>query len=191
MIIMENDKQEISVLINELCDKKSRKRCNEIYTLYNNDLMYIYNHYIESEVDEKALLRLLQKSKRSNKIKFVLPDIISLVHKNSITDRIINYCIKYPRKYRNTLIVQLAHIWLTPNQLELLNTVLETPEAFCKLLIIYTFDPCYSAIDLMSLLTNNKTYLADAKYCVTRALQDSSKEINEQKVLVLRSFNLA
>ena len=190
MIIMENDKQEISVLVNELCGKKSRKRCNEIFALFNNDLMYIDKHYIESEVDEKALLRLLQKSKSSNKIKFFLPDIIFLVNKNSITDKFVDCCIKYPGKYRNTLITQLAHIWLMPNQLELLNTVLSTPEAFCKLLIIYTFDSCYSAIDLMSLLTNNKSYLADAKYCITRALQNSSKEINEEKILVLKSFNL-
>ncbi len=135
------------------------------------------------------LLKLLKKSKRSYELRYLLPDILLLVKGESITDDVIDFCINYPTKgFRNTLIIQLAHIWLNPNQLELLNSYLPTAEAFCKLLIIYSSDRNYMADTLSSLLENNRSYMDDAKYCIDHFLDRNS--IDEEKIAVLKNYEL-
>lgn len=187
---MEGDKIGIDVLIHELCGKNARRRCKELYDAFDNDLMYISDHYMESAVDEAELLRLLKKSRYNNKLQFCLPDILFLILPESFTDGIIDFCIHYPGKYKETLLITLGHIPLTPNQLEVLNMHLTTAEAYSQLFVIYVSDSNCPIDRLSTLLRQNPQYLDDAKYCVETMLQDSIKTANDEKLAVLKDYKL-
>ena len=130
--------------VNLICIRLSRKDIN------------IFSYLSKKEtVDEKVFINFLKISVLFPILKEYLLDILFFVDPKSITNKIFNLCMLYPGKFRTTLLIQMAHMWLTVEQLEILNKKIDTPEAFCKLLYIYSIDDNYSETDFKTFLCRN------------------------------------
>ena len=144
--------------------------------------MHVWNNYYIDEVEEIKIIKLLKKSKHLHSIRWLIPDIIFLIKEDSITNKVLDYCINYKGKFRKTLLVQLAHMRLTPEQLIKINNLIDTPEAFCKLVDLYINDDKYSIEGLNELLVSNAKYINEVEYLL-KSLNKTNK-----KTKVIRDF---
>lgn len=147
---------------------------------------YILDCYRKDFVEEKLLLNLLKKSVIVSSLRCWIPDILCYVHESSITSAVFEFCLRYPGKFRKTLLIQLAHMWLTKSQLLVLNDLLETPEAFCKLLVLYTEDEDCSAEEFLAFLNRNDKFIHQVDYNKLLKLHDNF--ITAEKLNILEHF---
>lgn len=111
-----------------------------------------------SVLGESHIVKLLNMSRRSKIIKQFLVEILPFLKVECITETVLNRCINYRDiSFRKTLCIQLAHMWLPIEQLKKLNTVLDTPEAYVKIVYILCKKQC-SVLELESFLTQNEKY---------------------------------
>lgn len=147
---MERGKPCIEALIRRLLNPVYMFRC--FLSTRNESIL---DGFEKGDVSEHLLIALIKRSLICPYVRIILPDILYLTYTDSITDKVLYYCLHYPGQYRKTLLVQLAHMWLRPNQLELLNTSIDTPEAFCKLLVMYADSTNCTPLQFSEFLTNN------------------------------------
>ena len=113
-----------------------------------------------------------------------------MLDERSITDRVFHACVEYPvLSYRKTLYIQLAHMWLTVDQLMLLNERLDTPEAYIK--IIYTMiRERYRLSAFRAFLAINSRFSNSLPYCKAQLLREygvrncSDREIEAYLALI-------
>ena len=146
----------INCLIDDLIDKKS---CAKTVNACYESNSYFVNEYFKDRVDESKLIALLKRSHYKWKFQAVLTDILFLIEESGFTDKIIDMCIKYPGRFRKTLLTQLSHVWLEEKQLEKIITATKVPEACCKLLIIKARNKNTVEKDLMDFIKENRQYL--------------------------------
>lgn len=147
----------INVLIDYLiiATKPSiRNLLNEV-----DDVYEIIVQYQKDFVSNEKLIMLLERSKTYKDIQYFLIDILFFVKEESITDDFVDLCLKYPGTFKKTLLIQLSHIWLSESQLLKLNSVIDSPEAFCKLVLLYLKDEDYSVDKLSTFVLNNTKYI--------------------------------
>ena len=146
----------------------------------------IYSYLSKQEtVDEKTFINFLKKSIYIPILKEYLIDIVCFIDPKSFTDKIFNFCMFYPGSFRSTLLIQIAHIWLTVEQLEILNKKIDTPEAFFKLLCIYSEDDNYSESDFKTFLCVNKKKILTVD-CFD-IIQRNNVNISETKLAILNA----
>lgn len=178
---MEKDKTSIRELVLQLTKPFGTCSANKIIA---NDL--IYSCYRKDIVDDKVLLKLIRKSMFSRKIRYLIPDILSFIHEKSITDSVLQCCLHYPGRFKSTLLIQLAHMWLRPDQLEKINDYIDTPEAFCKLFGIYAADQSYSAEYFSRFLSNNMHFVRQVN-CMEQ-LETHKISISQEKHTILNEL---
>ena len=125
------------------------------------DSCFVQNNYVKDIVDENILIQFIIKSIFCPSFRLLMPDILYCIDEHSITDKVFNLCIKYPGHYRNTLLSLLAHMWLTQEQLYKLNYMIDTPEAFCKLLVLFAENNSISVSDFTAFLEDNSKYIPE------------------------------
>lgn len=150
----------INVLIENILQKNSRKYCKMLINALEINGDFISHNYKKDVVDDGKLLNLLNNSIKHRYIQWFLPEILFSVDESSINDRVFERCLKYPGRYRKTLLTQLAHINLKKEHLERLNQILETPEAFYRLFLLYLCDNNLSVVALREFLMKNKHHLS-------------------------------
>ena len=159
MIIMEKDKYSVRVLIDTIINEATNSQLNTILEqITNNNILSLFGNDV---IEEEKLLKLLKLSIDNDVIKQIINDLIFLVDSSSITDNVLNYCISYPDEYRETLLVQLAHMWLGEQQLEIINKEISTPEAFCKLFYIYSANENYDINQYEVFLSENISHIQE------------------------------
>ena len=119
----------------------------------------LINNCDKCAVNEVYFLKLLKKSIVVPKLKYAVLEVLCHTNKDTITESVFNFCLKYPGKFRKTLLIQLSHLWLEVDQLLILNKLLDTPEAFCKLLVYYTQDIDITAEELSAFLLKNCSFI--------------------------------
>lgn len=186
MTTMENDKCCISGLIETLVSPVKILSKIHLFIRLSKSENYICNHFQKGEVDEDLLLRLFKKSVHCNSIKQLLPDILYHVDAHSISDAVVEFSITYPGEFRETLLSLLAHMWLSVEQLELINNYIHTPEAFCKLFFIYAEDTLYPEEKFEQFLLDNKHYLMDVD-CIA-LIYKQHIIVSESKLILLKHF---
>jgi hypothetical protein len=149
----------INVLIKNLSQKKHY--CQMTFNEFEKNPAFILENFSKDYVEEDNLLNLLRNSINNKKIRYFIPDILFLIDESSISDKVFEFCLEYPGHFRKTLLIQLAHLWLKKEYIEQLNQVLETPEAFYKLFLMYLLDIDLPVGDLQNLMLENKKYLSD------------------------------
>ena len=75
---------------------------------------------------------------------------------------------------KKTLLIQLAHLWLSPLQLKRINEAIDTPEAFYKLFLIMICDERYSKKELESFIYENKRYINE--------IEDYKKHLKQEQI---------
>lgn len=184
MNFMENDNNIKSV------DKLLKYLSNPVNLIYIRLLrkdINIFSYLSKKEtVDEEVFINFLKKSFLFPILKEYLLDILFFIDPKSITNKIFNLCVYYPGTFRNTLLIQMAHMWLTVEQLEILNQKIDTPEAFCKLLCIYSVDDNYSETDFKTFLCRNvkNIFLVDCCDIIER----NKVSIAETKLTILKTI---
>ena len=152
---MENVKRSVNELISELVEPFNLLHIREILKKIQGDDTYLFKNYREDIVSEVLLLKWIKKSILSKKLQQIMPDVLYLIDSSSVTDRVLNFCIHYPGRFRKTLLIQLAHMWLTTKQLEVINREIDTPEAFCKLFLLYAENENYTVDQFATFLREN------------------------------------
>ena len=170
-------------LIDKLLDKNTYKHtCEKCY----EDDTYIYKHFHKDKVEEYKLVSLIKRSRRKNKLKLILLDILFYIDETGITDDVIYECMNYHGKFRNTLITQLSHLWLKEEQLENIVTRFKVPEVYCKLFLLKVCDENNSVYDLSEFVSANKQYLKeifiDKKYFIGRKVSSERIELAESLI---------
>lgn len=160
-----NDKQNISDLLTRMVAFGGGIYGYACFKKWEKDDDF-YDNYSCSKVEERVLIKFLRKSIALPYLRYFIIDIFgySLIDPESISDRVLDLCMRYPGKFRDTLLTQLGHMWLAPDQLERLNCKMKTPEAFYKLLSIYLTD-AYPIIYLQKLLENNLHFIDELAWC--------------------------
>ena len=184
---MDNSKQSISVFVNKLLKKNRMRFRKSAFIQYKLDYMYIVDNYSFDEVPEEALIQLIKDSIFDFRIRWFIPDILSLTAPNSVSDRFLNICIKYPGRFKKTLLMQLSHVWLPAHQLELLNRNIDTEEAFYKLFFYYSTDDTYTFQEYGAFLKRNLRFKEQFDDCFQMVIQ-KGYVISPQKVDVLNNF---
>lgn len=157
MISMVNDRSSISEFVQKL--NGLFFFAGKEYRSAVTDDCFILENYKRDIVDERILIHFILKSVICPSIRVLMPDILYYTHEHSITDKVFWVCSKYPGRYRKTLLNLLAHMWLTQDQLYKLNHMIDTPEAFCKLVILYAKNDAIAVDDFTSFLADNKKHL--------------------------------
>lgn len=174
--------ESITNLIDELLDRKSYKViCRKCY----DDDTYIDKHFYKDKVNERKLILLIQRSRWRFKLRSLLLDILFYIDEGSFTDKVIQTCINYHGKFRNTLLNQLSHIWLQEKQFEEIIKCSCIPEAYCKLFLIKICDRKNSIDDLILFVNKNKQYLKDL-YLDTNYL--ISKGVSLERIRIAESL---
>ena len=181
---MENGKKSISLLIHQL--NSPFFRCKTAYCRAINDDGYILEHYRKDYVEEDSLIQLLNKSIVCPSIRYLLPDILYFTHEHSITDRVFLVCSKYPGRYRETLLNLLAHMWLSQTQLNKLTQLIDAPEAFCKLFVLYAENESLDLDTFISFLKMNNNYLK--KVDLNGLIKENNVCISHEKVNALNEL---
>lgn len=169
----------INILINSLIDRKLNKQLIKI--CYGDDL-YISRNYYKDKVEESKIILLLKQSHRKWKLQVVLLDIFYYIEESCFTDKIIDICKNYPGKFKKTLLIQLAHIWLSEKQLENIIEVIKVPEAYCKLLIIKVCNEECPEYELEKFVQMNSQYFKDLK-SIDRYFIDTNISADRIKVV--------
>ena len=151
---MENN---INILVDKLI-KASPKQLKKMLSLCDGPEDIIHQ-YEASKVPEYNIIQLLKRSYRVKELQWFLCDIFFAIAPESITDNVLQACINYPGRFKKTLLIQLAHIWLTERQLIELNTHIDTPEAFYKLFLMYLYQNDVPCEKLLQFLLNNRRHL--------------------------------
>lgn len=180
---MENVKRSITELVEVLVSPVNYLAKIQLFVGLSKNRNYIYDHFRKGEVDENLLLHLFRKSVHSNTIKQLLPDVLYYIEPRSISDAVVDFSITYPGEFRETILSLLAHMWLNVRHLELINSCIQTPEAFCKLLYIYAEDIHCSKEKFHRFLCENKHFLMDVD-CIA-LINKQHINISESKLLVL------
>lgn len=178
---MERDKTCIEVFVRRLLNPFYVLRCS--LTAKN---VSILDSVEKGDVAEPLLIALINKSLIFPYVRLILPDILYLTCENSITDKVLHHCLNYPGRYRKTLLIQLAHMWLPPSQLELINNNINTPEAFCKLLVIYANSSNCAPLQFSDFLSNNYSRLYEVD-CIT-LIDTHCSTISLEKRTILQQF---
>lgn len=135
-----------------------------------------------NKIDEPTLLSLIGKSRKSECICEFIAEMLPLLEPECITDRVFNACICYSDiEFQKTLCVQLAHMWLRIEQLMILNELLDTPEAFIKIVCIMVRERC-SEDELEVFLKRNKRF-RDALPCCIAWLMPEYENSTLMKVI--------
>lgn len=166
MISMEkDDKQSISDLLTRMVAFGGSIYGYACFQRWKKDPDF-YDNYSCSKVEEGVLIKFIRKSIVLRYLQYFIIDIFGycLIDPGSISDRVLDLCMRYPGKFRDTLLTQLGHMWLAPYQLERLNCKMKTPEAFYKLLSIYLTD-AYPIVYLQKLLENNLRFIDELAWC--------------------------
>ena len=173
--------ESINKLIDNLVQKRNKKYCKMIFDGFGKNGAFIFNNYQKDKVDEDSLINLLKSSTKYKIIQWFIPDILSLTDESSITNRVFEQCLKYPGRYRKTLLIQLAHMWLRKDQLIELNQILETPEAFYKLFLMYLQDKDFSVNQLQEVMLKNVKHLN----ALTNYKEHlSGREVTQDKIIL-------
>ena len=173
---MESAKCNINNLISFLINTKWLK---------NNNTELLLDNYTKDIVDERLLLKLLKKSVFSSKLKECLLEIIFAIDEKSFTKKVFRFCLRYPGKFNLTLLTQLAHMWLSVEQLEILNKRIKTPEAFCKLLCIYA-DDNYTDDEFVEFLIRNNNHFLTIN-CL-EVIKRNGIKITDSKIIILEGI---
>ena len=124
-----------------------------------------------SMLSESYIVILLNMSRRSKIIKQFLAEILPFLDANCITKTVFDMCIEYrDTAFKKTLCIQLAHMWLSVDQLEKLNSIIDTPEAYAKIVYILCKEQ-FSVFKLENFLTQNEKFSYALSY-----LQEKLKE---------------
>ncbi|MDR2522927.1 MAG: hypothetical protein LBC93_04410, partial [Synergistaceae bacterium] len=117
----------ISILIENLLEKGSEEYIQMLYERSRRGKS-ITGEYKKDSVPEEKLLELLEKSTKDERIQWLLILILDEreINADSISDKVLEYCLNYPTSWKRTLLVSLAHIHLKKEQLKRLNQVVET-----------------------------------------------------------------
>ena len=181
VIFMENGNNSISVLIRQLNSPFFLWKV--AYRTALNDDTFILKNYNKDYVEEKMLVCLILKSIVCPSIRLLLPDILYCTHEHSITDRVFRVCCKYPGLYRETLLISLAHMWLSQKQLNLIAQHIDAPEAFCKLFVMNAENNSLPVADFVSFLEMHNSYLN--KVDIRRLIEVNNVAISQEKVYAL------
>ncbi len=184
---MGQDKASICCLVNDATGKNSISFCKILFEKFNINPNYILENYYRDTIDERSLIKLLKKSVIFTRIRWFIPDILALTNENSITDNVLNTAVRYPGTFRNTLLIQLAHMWLTPNLLEVVNNNLITPEAFYKLFYTYATSSSYSPKFFQEFLKNNSRFSNEIIACL-EIIKKNGRSIPEDKLLCIHEY---
>lgn len=157
MTFMENDKSSIRTFIKQI--NHPLFFAKKPYHNAIKDDGYILNNYSKGVVDEDMLIRFIKKSWFFPPLRLLMPDILYHTHENSITDKVFWICCNYPGRFRKTLLNLLSHMWLTQEQLLVLNQLTDTPEAFCKLFYLYVTNDTIAIDAFVSFLSSNQKQL--------------------------------
>lgn len=157
---------------------------NAAYRRAINDDSFILRNYKKDYVEEKVLIHLLLKSIVCPSIRLLIPDILYYTHEHSITERVFHVCCKYPGLYRETLLMSLAHMWLSQRQLTKITQLIDAPEAFCKLFVLYAENDNLPIGDFISFLEMHNSYLKKVDLCNLIEMNNvciSQEKVNELK----------
>ncbi len=144
---------------------------------------YLIKNCDKSVVNEVYFLKLLKKSVVIPKLRNAVLEVLCHTNKDTITESVFNFCLKYPGKFRKTLLIQLSHMWLDVDQLLILNKLLDTPEAFCKLLVYYTQNTSTTAEELLAFLHENRGFMKQVN-CL-EILKQCNVETSPDKYFIL------
>lgn len=181
MIFMVDKMNSINVLIDYLitAPKTSiRKLLKEADYCYED----IIEQYQKDFVSSEKLIKLIDRSNKYKDIQYFLIDIFFYVNEKSITDDVVDCCLKYPGKFKRTLVVQLSHIELSENQLLKLNAANINSEAFSNLVISYLKDDSCSLEKLSAFILDNIKYI-DSIYNYKAYAKNSS--VSNEKIAMI------
>jgi hypothetical protein len=152
----------INILIENLMEKDNEEYIQMLYEKYRKGKS-ITDEYKKDSVPEEKLLELLEKSSKDERLRCLLIEILGgeEINASSISDKILGYCLNYPTPWKRTLLVLLAHMHLKREQLEQLNQVVETSEAFYQLLLLNLRDNDLDITLFRDFLLENEKYLDD------------------------------
>ena len=150
--------------------------------------VWCFEGFSAQKVEEALLLKLLKRSRWVSPIRIWIVDILSLTLEGSITDKVFFECLHYPGKFRKTLVIQLAHLWLSKEQLLSLNSLLDTPEAFCKLLILFSVDEAVSLEQYQRFLLNNTRFVNQVDCFDVLERGKEKGEVSFEKRSILEQF---
>lgn len=184
---MEDRKQSIKVFVDKLLQKGRMRFRRNAFKAYKSNYMFIYENYSYDDVSEASLKKLIKKSIYDIRLRWFIPDILSLTTPESISDELLKICIKYPFRFKKTLLMQLSHMWLPAHKLELLNRNIETEEAFYKLFIYYSTDDVYTLHEYIRFLENNLRFQNQFDDCFQMVIE-KGYVISPQKIDILNSY---
>lgn len=184
VIFMENDKISITLFIRRL-NRPFFHFSKDFRSAIKND-GFILENYRNDSVEEEALINLLKKSVFFPSIRYFLPDILYLTKEESITEHVFFACYKYPGRYRTTLLNLLAHMWLPEAHLIRLTKIIDAPEAFCKLFVMYAESESIPIDEFVSFLRTNSNYLETVD--ISRLIRDNNICISQDKEKALIQF---
>ena len=168
--------ESINVLIDKLLNKKTSKMyCKVCY----DDDSYLINCYQKDFVEEEKILALLKKGHNNFKMQWVFLNILFYIEPCCITGRIVDKCLHYHGKFKETLLTQLAHLRLTPKQLMSIHKEMKIPEAFYQIFLIMLYGDEYSENDLTGWIMENKEYIEELEGYKTRL---EKKSVDPMKI---------
>ena len=118
----------------------------------------IISNYEKDTVPEEKYLESLKNSNKDERIQSLLYEILFDVKTDSISDKIFEYCLNYPTPWKETLLEILAHMHLKKEQLEQLNQIAYTSEAFYQLFFLNLYDNNLNITQFRDFLLGNKKY---------------------------------
>lgn len=160
--IMRMNMKSINVLIDNLVGKDNDEY---IQMLYERSMRgkSITGEYKKDSVSEEKLLELLEKSSKDERVLCLLIQLLSdgKINADSISDKVLEYCLNYSSEWESTLLMILAHMQLKKKQLERLNQAIETPEAFYQLFLLNLRDNNLDIDLFRKFLLENKKHLGE------------------------------
>ena len=168
--------ESVNVLIDKLLNKKTGKMyCKVCY----DDDSYLMNCYQKDFVEEEKILALLKKGHNNFKMQWVFLNILFYIEPCCITDRIVDKCLHYHGKFKETLLTQLAHLRLTLKQLMAIHKERKIPEAFYQVFLIMLYSDEYSENDLTAWIMENRENIKKMEDYKTRLKE---KSIDPEKI---------
>lgn len=139
-----------------------RKFVDNCYTLQN----------IEGDIDPGVLNAIILKAKWNAKLRSMLTGILWYVNKGSITNENFNLLMHFPRRKRNTYLGTISHAELAFYQMQIINSVSGSFEAFAWLFDRICENEFFTEDDMLQLLKDS----SDITICGIRSCIDFARE---------------
>lgn len=161
--LMRMNMKSINVLIDGLVEKDNEEYIQKLFERSSRGKS-ITGECKKDSVPEEKLLELLRNSIKDERLQYLLLDILDEreINADSISDKVLEYCLNYPTPWRRTLLISLAHMHLKKEQLERLNQATEASEAFYQLLLLNLRDNDLDIAQFRNFLLENERHLSDS-----------------------------